>query len=282
MGSVFGGGGGGNSVQPVGQQVVQQKSEPWEGQKPYLNDVFIRSEQMANKPIEYYPGSTVTPFSGQTETALQAAEQRALAGSPIQDMGREQMYNTLSGGYLNANPHLDAMYNRAARPVSENFRDAVSPGIAGGAAKAGRYGSGLYQDMQSKAQDNLGRTLGEMGTDIYGRAYESERGRMNDAIMAAPQYAQSDYSDIAQLANVGSQRESLANSYLQDAIQRWNFQQNEPMARLGNYASMVQGDYGRTSTTSTPIYRQQQASPFSQVLQGGLTGGLLAKSFGLF
>lgn len=275
-------GGGGNSVQPVGQQTTVQKSEPWEGQKPYLNDTFIRAEQVANKPIEYYPGSTVTPFSGQTETALQAAEKRAVDGSPIQDMGREQMAQTLSGGYLNANPHLDAMYNRAARPVAENFRDAVSPGITGGAARAGRYGSGMYQDMQSKAQDNLGRTLGEMGTDIYGRAYESERGRMNDAIMAAPQYAQADYNDIAQLANVGSQREGLANQYLQDAIQRWNFAQNEPASRLGNYASMIQGNYGRTETTSQPIYRQQGQSTLSQVLQGGLSGGLLAKSFGLF
>jgi len=276
------GGGGGNSVQPVGQQTTVQKSEPWEGQKPYLNDTFIRAEQLANKPIEYYPGSTVTPFSNQTESALQATEDRARNGSPIQDAGRQQMYNTINGDFLNSNPYLDAMYNRAARPVSENFRDAVAPGIQGGAAKAGRYGSGLYQDMQSKAQDNLGRTLGEMGTDIYGRAYESERGRMNDAIMAAPQYAQADYNDIAQLANVGSQREGLANQYLQDAIQRWNFAQNEPASRLGNYASMIQGNYGRTETTSQPIYRQQGQSTLSQVLQGGLSGGLLAKSFGLF
>lgn len=275
-------GGGSQSVQPVGQQVVQQKSEPWEGQKPYLSDVFARAQSMANTPVQYYPGSTVTPFSGQTETALQATERRALEGSPIQDMGRQQMYNTVSGGFLNANPYLDAMYNRAARPVAENFRDAVAPGIAGGAAKAGRYGSGLYQEMQSKAQDNLGRTLGEMGTDIYGRAYESERGRMNDAIMAAPQYAQADYNDIAKLAAVGSQREGLADAQLQDAISRWNFTQNEPMARLGNYASMVQGDYGRTSTQSTPIYKQQGPSTFSQALQGISSLGLLGMGLGGF
>jgi hypothetical protein len=272
------GGGGSSSVQPVGQQTTVQKSDPWEEQKPYLRDVFIRSEQLANQPRQYYPGSTVVAQSGQTLDALNAMENRARTGSPIQAAGADQYLKTLQGGYLNSNPYLDAMYDRAARPLVRNFQEAIAPTIQGNFAKAGRYGSEAYRTAQGQAQDTLSRSLGEMATDIYGRSYESERARQDAAMQGAPQYAQSDYLDAMQLMGVGGQHEAQAALNLQDAVNRWNFAQEEPWARLAKYGGLVQGNYGQTNTMTQPIYRQQQ-NTIGNIFQGLGGLGLLGLGF---
>lgn len=277
MGSIFGGGSS-SSVQPVGQQTTVQKSEPWDQQKGHLGGIYNSAQSLYQSPKQYYPGSTVVPQSGQTLDALAAMENRARTGSPIQSTGSDQYLKTLQGGYLNSNPYLDDMYNRAARPMVRNFQEAVAPTIQGNFAKAGRYGSNQYNTAQGQAQDTLSRSLGEMATDIYGRSYESERARQNELIKGAPEYAQGDYLDAMRLAGVGGQYEQQAGLDLQDAVNRWNFAQQEPWARLADYNAMVQGDYGRTNTTTQPIYKQQQ-NTLGNVL-GGLGGlGLLGLGF---
>lgn len=271
------GGGGGGVAQPVGQSVTTTSSTPWEGQQPYLNQVFQQAEGLRSVPMSFYPNATYVPQSNQTSDALAAVENRARTGSPLQSAGNQQMLDTINGKYLDpsSNPWLEATYKSAADPVVRAYRDAVSPGTDANFIKSGRYGSGLYANMKSNQEQDLGKTLSDLGTSIYGGAYESERGRQQDAIGAAPQYAAADYQDAMQLQNVGQQQESYANQQLQDAMNRFYYQQQEPWTRLGNYASLVQGNYGRTDTTSQPIYRQQ-SNTLGNLIGGAGALGMLA------
>lgn len=53
---MFGGGGGGSASQPVGTSVTTQSSEPWSGQKPYLEGVFNSANYLYNNaPETFYP-----------------------------------------------------------------------------------------------------------------------------------------------------------------------------------------------------------------------------------
>lgn len=273
----IGGSKGSSSVQPVGQQTTVQKSEPWEEQKPYLRDTFIRAEQIANKPLEYYPGSTVVPLAGQSQDALAAMEQRARNGSGLMDAGRDTMTATARGDFLNpdSNPYLKSTYDAAARPMVENYKAAVAPGIDAGATRAGRYGSGAWNNEHSRQEDNLGRSLGDLSNSIYGGNYQAERGRQLQAAGMAPEYAQADYTDAQMLGQVGAQREAQAGRELQDQVNRWDFNQNEAASRLGNYAALVQGNYGRTEQTSQPIYKQGGGSDW---LSGLLGAGMIGSS----
>lgn len=281
----MGGSKGSSVAQPVGTQQVIQKSDPWEEQKPFLRDVMQRSEVLANRPLNYYPNSTVTPFSGQTEDALASVENRARSGSELQRVGRSGMEATARGDFLRpeSNEFLAGTYKAMTRPMIEQFRDATMPSIDAGFARAGRYGSGLYADQAQKAQDTLGRNLGEAATNLYGQNYQQERGRQLTAQQMAPEYAAADYQDAARLAQVGGTREGKASEELQDDVNRFNFNEQEPWSRLANYNAMVQGNYGRTDTTTQPIYRAQQSgSTFGDVL-GGIGGaGLLASAFAPF
>ncbi len=272
-----------SAAQPIGQQVVQQKSEPWEGQKPYLNQGFIQAEQLRSTPRNYYSGSTVVPFSNQTEAAMQGVEDRARSGSELYRIGKSGMEATARGDYLSpdSNPYLRQTYDAAARPVTESFRDATMPTLSSGAIQAGRYGSGLMATQQGKAMDSLGRTLGDMSTTLYGNNYNAERGRQFDAQANAPAYAQSDYDDLARLASVGGQREAKAGENLQDSINRFNFNEQEPWSRNADYMAMIGGNYGRNDTTTQPIYgAQSSGSTFGNILSGMGGIGLLASGLG--
>ena len=275
---MFGGGGGGSASQPVGTSVTTQSSEPWSGQKPYLEGVFNSANYLYNNaPETFYPNKTYVPQSGQTSDALAATENRAREGSPLQAAGNQQMLDTVQGKYLDpsSNPWLEATYKRASDPMVRAYRDAVSPGTDAKFLGAGRLQSGLYANMKSNQEQDLLRGLGDLGTSIYGGAYESERGRQQEAVGAAPQYAQADYMDADRLNQVGQTQESYAQQQLQDDMNRHYYNQQEPWKRLGNYNALLQGNYGATQTTAQPIYRQQ-SNTLGNVF-GGLGGlGMLA------
>lgn len=79
------------------------------------------------------------------------------------------------GGYLNANPYLDNQYNAASNALTRSFRDATMPGIQGGFARAGRFGSGMQVAQEEAAQRALGESLGDLGANMYGQNYAQER-----------------------------------------------------------------------------------------------------------
>lgn len=85
---------------------------------------------------------------------------------------------TAGGGYLNANPYIDSQYNAASNALTRNFRDATMPGIQGGFARAGRFGSGMQVAQEEAAQRALGESLGDLGANMYGQNYAQERQNM--------------------------------------------------------------------------------------------------------
>ena len=107
---------------------------------------------------------------------------QAAGGSFGNLAGGSTLANTAGGSYLNANPHLDATYNRAANAVTRNFNEGVMPSIDAAMARAGRFGSpGAHGNAVDTAQYNLGRSLTDLGTGIYGGAYGQERGLQQQA-----------------------------------------------------------------------------------------------------
>lgn len=83
---------------------------------------------------------------------------------------------TASGAYLGSNPYLDATYDKAAKGVVRNYRTATSPGIDSAFARSsGALRSGAALNARDQAEENLGTTLGDLSTSLYGGAYGQER-----------------------------------------------------------------------------------------------------------
>lgn len=199
---------------------------------------------------EYYPSATYIPASTQTTSALQAAEQRALAGSPLVPAAQAQQLNVIQGGMLGANPFLAQAMSGAADVAKQQYYDAIQ-GTRSGASQAGRYGSPAMFDQTSRAQQNLANALSQEAGRIMYQNYGQERGYQQQASQLAPTMAQADYADIQQLLATGKTQEDYARQKLEADIGRFEYGENLPYSKLQSYLSAAYGAPAPIQQTTT-------------------------------
>ena len=210
--------------------------------QPYLSYGLKEAQSLYQKGgPQYYSGQTYVSPSEQTQTGLQALEQRASRGSPLTGAAQGQLQNTIQGGYLQGNPFFQGAFNPAAQAAESKFKETLGS-IGSAASKAGRYGSGAMSTMQQGASGQFAKTLADTAGGLAYQNYEAERGRQQAATMAAPAMAQSDYQDIQQMLNAGQMREGYTGAQQQADIAKFNFQQNQPQQNLSNFLAGVYGN----------------------------------------
>lgn len=265
---------GGAPVSTSGTINTSSTSSPYEGQRPYLDESFAEARKLYETGgPKGFGRSTIADFSTPTESALQSIENTAMAGSPNIGVGQNLLGQTLSGDFLNSNPYLDQMYNQAADSVTRNYREAVAPGIGASADSRGRYGSGLYQNMMANSQRELGNSLGQLATNVYGQNYANERGRQDAAIGKIPGMAGLNYFDANQMLGAGGIRDTQAGNIIKDQFNQYMFDQNRPGRNLANYQNAITGNYGGTTTATQPEYGNSTAGKIGAGI--GIASGLM-------
>ncbi len=216
------------------------------------------------------------------------------------DAGARGYVNDVMGGkYLNSDPYSDQVF--------QNIQQQVTPAVNSQFMGSGRYGSNLHADTQTRALteayapyasqqyqsglDRMGQAAGmsdAMYNNAYGRMaqgagmaqdiYNTDVSNRFNAAGMAPTYAANDWTDINALSNIGGQQQQLGQQELNDAAARWDYYQQLPYNKLGQYQNNIGGNYGGTTvgTTKTP-----QPSMFQQIagaglglLGSGLSGGM--------
>ena len=248
-------GGGGGTTQTI------QKSDPWEGQQPYLTRGFEKAGQyLDSPPTQYYTGESVVPFSPETQEGLLAQTMRAVGGSPVNEAASRLTSDTLNGKYMYGNPGFDAAFKAASNQII--------PMVSSQFEKAGRSNSGLAQTAMTQA-------LG----DAFSGMYQNERQNQYRAGLLAPQLASQDYQDIGQLLSVGATEEALRGGYQQNAQNQYYYNQQSPLNQLMNYMGLIQGNYGGTTTGSqTSDAAASSSNPLLGGLGGAMSGYSLASS----
>lgn len=267
-----GGGGGTNTV-------TRTELDPT--MRPYVQYGLSEAQRLYQTPNipQYYPGQTYIGPSQQTQTALEAAQARAMQGNPLVPAAQQQLQQTIQGQYLGANPYLQAALQPGFEAAQRQYESATNQALSN-FSRAGRYGSGAMQGALTNVGGEFARALtGQAGQLGYAN-YADERGRQLAAIQAAPAMAAQDYADIQRLANVGQQTEAYQEMALQDAINRFNFAQQAPYARLQSFLS---GAYGAPSGMQqvTPVYRNPIGSALGGALAGSQFGPMLGASSGM-
>lgn len=228
----------------AGNQTTTQTSEPPKYLQPYLKGA---AQSAAN--LYGQGGTPVVPFSPQTQMSLNLAENRALQGSPVTNAAQSYATNVLNGGMMGANPYLDATFNRAANAVTNQVQSNF--------ARAGRNAGG------SDAAGVAAMHYGDLANQIYGGDYQAERTRQQQLIPFTTGLANQDYTDIGQLANVGTTYENLAQ---RQAAQPEN-SLNQYLAQLAG----LSGGYG-VQTGSTPLKRSVLGDAASGAAAGSMFG----------
>tara|TARA_Y100000310_G_scaffold304608_1_gene343924 strand:- start:486 stop:1337 length:852 start_codon:yes stop_codon:yes gene_type:complete len=260
----------GGSSQPSGQTVTTTNTDPWAGVQPYLSYGLGEAQrQYQTAPPEFYPHSTVAPFSVDTVAAQDAIRQRAMAGSPLNAAARQGALDTLSGSWLGG-PRYTEMYNAATRPATQQFTEQVLPGITSQFARAGRLGSNAQQLATERATEAFGRSLADVGA----QQYAAERARQNQMIGMAPQIAAADYADPTRLLSSGMMQGSKAQQELADKVGRFDFYQNRPRDMLNAYIGQIGGTPANIGTKQVAV--PQFTNPTASAMSGALSGAQLA------
>jgi hypothetical protein len=217
--------------------------------KPYVTYGLEEAKRQYESPgAAFFPGQTYVSPSEATQTALQAAQTRAMSGSPIQQAAQQEYLSTVQG--RGVNPFLEGALAGTNRRAEEAYTRGVQ-GIQSNAASMGRYGSNAMGQQVGQAQDIFGRNLAETSGQLAYQSAEAERGRQMAAVQGAPAYAQADYMDIQKLLTAGQGQESYQQKALQDAINRYNYEQTLPQQKLQQFTNLFTSvPSGGTSTTT--------------------------------
>lgn len=221
-------------------QIAKTDSAPWAAQQPYLQDIFGRAQQtyFGGQP-NYYPNATYVPASQQTEQGLNQIQSLAQQGGSLTPAATNTALRTINGDFLTRqNPEFQGMV--------QNAFNAARPAIDSAYASAGRGISGARDAALADSWSNA-------VTNLAGQNYANERQLQQQMVGQAPTLDQARFNDAQALMGVGSTREGYANQALQDQINRWDFQQNQPWNNLSKYAALVGGgQYGGQTTQTIP------------------------------
>ena len=277
-----------------------QKSEPWAAQSPYLKYGMDEATRLyQNAGPQYYPGSTVAGFSPTQQQAMQYGTQRAVNGS--QDVRNAQGFtngvlggqysgdpnskgyvqDVLAGKYLNSDPYKDQVF--------QNIQSKVLPSVNSQFMGSGRYGSDSHAGTMTTDLTNAYAPYAsqqyQQGLDRMNWAagmsndmYNQDVGNRQWAAGMAPTWAANDWTDINALSNIGGQQQQLGQQELNDAVARWQYYQQLPYDKLGQYLNNIGGNYGGTvvgkTSTPTPSMWSQVAGAGTGLLGSALSGGM--------
>lgn len=250
-------------------------SAPGATVSPYIQQGLQAAQQLYQQgPIQPYAGQRYVSPSEATQQALQMAQTRATAGSPLSQAALQQQQNVVGGQYLGMNPFFQGAFAAAKAPIEEAFQNQIA-NITSQASRAGRYGSGAAQQLQERAATGLARELSNIGGTLAFRGYESERARQEAAAQMAPTLAQTEYQDINKLLAVGQGQEAYEQARIASEMQKYNEQQMAPYAALQSFlGSVYNAPAGQTVST------QYETDPLMQSLGAAIAGGAVLGSDG--
>jgi hypothetical protein len=265
----------GGSSQQTGTQTVTNQIDPM--LRPYVDFGLSETKRLYQSPTPYAPFQTYISPSGATTSALGGIEQRAMTGNPLTGQAQSQLGRTISGDYLSGNPFFTGAFQGATRDISNQFGQNIMD-IRSKASSAGRYGSGAQTNLENRAATSLANALSDIGGKLAYANYDTERGRQESAVRAAPEMAATDYNDLSKLLGVGTTREGYEQAALADQIARYQYAM--PESRLSTFLT---GVYGAPSGSvqERPIYSNPSQQGLGNLLSiAGTAGSLGFKPFG--
>lgn len=219
-----GGGGGGTSTTV---QSIPDELKP-------LASAFAQSAiNLNNTPYQAFQGQRFADLNPTQQAGLDAITNRATQGSQTINMAEQALQQNIQGGQTN--PYLDAMVGRAQDSVRSQFNT--------GAVSSGSFGN-------SGLQEQFTRNLGDVASQMYGNAYETDRGRQMQSIGMAQQFGNQAYTDASQLLNAGQIRQDQDQQGRDFQFQQFQEQQNDPYKKLSAMAGVFGTNLGGSSTTT--------------------------------
>ena len=241
-----------NAAMPMTQQTA---SGAYLGGTPFFSGAFNAAANQAGQA-----------FQDQMQQVASQTSRAGRYGSNAMGQLQDRATGTFAGALTDVAGKLAYQNYGAERAMQE--------------AAQGRVGALSQQDIANRmsgaqglsgsAQQQFANQMAALGG--LGGTAQSDYARQLQAAGLGPQMAMADYGDIDRLYQTGQAQESYQQAALADQMQRYQFQQNLPAAKLQSFLSAAYGAPMGQQTTQ-PIYRNQAANIFGGAALGGALGG---------
>lgn len=279
------------------QQTTTTNNAPWSAAQPALKTGLKQATKLFNADPtgqkSVYTGSTVIPWSSQTQQGMGLVTKNAAANSGPRGVS-QQFQNVINqGGYNDAqqsavsntqdvaNSTFDINANPAFQQVLQQAQGAARDSVNLSAGGAGRYGSGVHQG-------NLASEVGDLTARMVGSEYQNWQNRRDSANANLFNMGQQGIGNLGaayqglslpaqDLMQVGAMNEDLATRQMNDKLRIFNDKNNAGWNQIGRLNAIASGagQMGGTTTQSQP-----GQNPFLTALGYGTTGlGLLGGMF---
>ena len=254
----------------------ETSSAPWGPQAQELKRIFGEARRISGAPTDYYPGRAVAAQGPGTQEAQQAGL-GLIRGNPAAGQYRDEV---LGGQYLSpdTNPYLRQMGEQGAEDITRHFRTAVAPYQGFGTSRG--VGSPGERNQRFSSESALGDRLGSFYSNLYGGAYQQERGYQQQAMSASPGIDASRRADIMTGSALGGQADQYQQNLINDLMARFEYERDEPANRLTQYRQNITQGVGAVpgmqQTTTSGGGGQQTTQIISSII------GAIAMAAGSF
>lgn len=227
---------------------TKTKVTPWAPAEPFIKD-SLGALQGANRAGQ----ATLDANMPGINSAIARATQVATTPPAYSADARSQLDKTINGDFLNSDPHAGALADLIAQKTGAQYNSTFG--------SAGRAHGGLAALLS-------GQGVGDALQQFYSDQYNNERGRQQQAIMAAPAFNQDEYTGVNNLipavGNTAMLPGQVAGQYSSGVAQA-----------TSPYSTTTQKQGGLGSALSTGLgLASLVAAPFTGGLSLGLAGGL--------
>jgi len=236
-----------------GSRVSTTTTEPWDAQKDYLKAGFKQAADIYGKgPADYYTGSTLAGF-----TPAESAAQKGIANyvtgpraSGQQSYAEGALTRGLSGNIdlSKFNPMMSALGDQ----MKSQLQGKVLPGIRQSMVEYQPGGSSRGDIVQSQAISAANKQMLDKAAEMYGGAYQAAQERSRDWGQLYPSIMNAPLATYGALGEVGAQQREMQQEAINRDMAKYQYQATAPQQTLANYMAMISGDYGGTTTQTTP------------------------------
>lgn len=278
------------------KQTPASSTEPWAAAQPALKQGINDAQGIYNSGTAFdpYMGSTVVPYSQQTQQGMQDTLNKAdWSDNMFNQNLTTTALNSYNGGLNDiqkgvvgrltgqATGAFNPNDNPGFQSVLKQATDSAGNAVDMGASAAGRYGSGVHQGNVAR---EVGNVAGQLTSNEY-NDYKNRQDAANTSLFNAGQQQQNNINaNSGALTNafnasllpgqarmqIGGMNEDLAGRTMNDQLRIWQGQQQAPKSAVEWLAALGSGA-GSLGGSSNTTAQGPSASPFGQAA-GGLLG----------
>jgi hypothetical protein len=202
--------------------------------KPLAKDYAAKAMQLGKEEYNPYQDQRFSDLNMAQNLGLWNTMARAGGGSQTIKNAEGQLNQIIQGGQTN--PYLDQMVSKAQDSVRSQFNT--------GAVNSGSFGnSGLQEQFQ--------QGLGDVAANMYGQAYETDRGRQMQGIGMAQQFGNQAYTDAEQMLKAGQVLQDQDQQNKDFSYQQFQEKENLPYKQLAAMSGVFSSGLGSQTTSKT-------------------------------